>query len=155
KLETFARTAGERDFAARMVYWFGAVTANGHEELIGASTRNRHSRNGFPFSSSPDQSHLRRTLFFDQTSWLPDNLLERADRMMMAGSIEGRMPFLDRDLIAFVSALPDHFKLGPRYGKQILRDVMRPILPQEVLTRKKIGFQVPTAAWFRGKMKDY
>ena len=155
KLETFARTAGERDFARRMVYWFGAITADRHDELIGVSTFNRYGRSRFPFSSSLDQSHLRRVLFFDQTSWLPDNLLERADRMMMAGSIEGRMPFLDRDLVALVSALPDRFKLGRRYGKQILRDVMKPILPPEVLTRKKVGFHVPTADWFRGKMKDY
>ncbi|TIW08242.1 MAG: asparagine synthase, partial [Mesorhizobium sp.] len=97
----------------------------------------------------------RRALFFDQTSWLPDNLLERGDRMMMAGSIEGRMPFLDRDLVAFVSKLPDRYKVGWRKGKLILRNSMANMLPEEILNRRKVGFKVPVAEWFRGSMTNY
>ena len=61
-------------------------------------------------------SSLRRVLFFDQTSWLPDNLLERGDRMMMAGSIEGRMPFMDVELARVVARFPDHFLIGHPRG---------------------------------------
>ncbi|TIT98137.1 MAG: asparagine synthetase B, partial [Mesorhizobium sp.] len=104
---------------------------------------------------SAKSSHLRRALFFDQTSWLPDNLLERGDRMMMAGSIEGRMPFLDRDLVAFVSKLPDRYKVGWRKGKLILRNSMANMLPEEILNRRKVGFKVPVAEWFRGSMTNY
>ena len=45
-------------------------------------------------------------------SWLPDNLLERGDRMTMAASIEARMPFMDHELAAFMSALPDNFRIA-------------------------------------------
>ncbi|PTE11573.1 asparagine synthase (glutamine-hydrolyzing) [Mesorhizobium helmanticense] len=155
KFNTFARSAGERDFAARMISWFGALTAREHDRLIGASANFSKERNNFPFSSSAQASHLRRVLFFDQTSWLPDNLLERGDRMMMAGSIEGRMPFLDRDLVAFVSSLPDRYRLGRRHSKQILRDSMADMLPEGILHRRKIGFKVPVAEWFRGSMRNY
>lgn len=155
KVDTFARTAGERDFAARMVSWFGAVSAQQRACLIGASASRRYEHNDFPFSSSAAASHLRRVLFFDQTSWLPDNLLERGDHMMMAGSIEGRMPFLDRDLVWFVSKLPDRYRLGWLHSKQILRDSMANILPEEILSRRKVGFKVPVAEWFRGSMRNY
>ncbi|WP_353807073.1 asparagine synthase (glutamine-hydrolyzing) [Mesorhizobium sp.] len=155
KFDTFARSAGERDFATRMISWFGAMTAREHGRLIGAPANCRNERNDFPFSSSAKASHLRRALFFDQTSWLPDNLLERGDRMMMAGSIEGRMPFLDRDLVAFVSKLPDRYKVGWRKGKLILRNSMANTLPEEILNRRKVGFKVPVAEWFRGSMRNY
>ena len=51
-----------------------------------------------PSTREPGNSTLRRMLYFDQTSWLPDNLLERGDRMTMAASIESRVPFLDHEL---------------------------------------------------------
>ncbi|MER8566150.1 asparagine synthase (glutamine-hydrolyzing) [Mesorhizobium sp. M0924] len=155
KFDIFARSAGERDFATRMISWFGAMTARERDSLLGGLATCGHDRNDFPFSSSVTESHLRRVLFFDQTSWLPDNLLERGDRMMMAGSIEGRMPFLDRDLVSFVSQLPDRYRLGLLHSKQILRDCMAGMVPDEVLNRPKIGFKVPVAEWFRGPMSDY
>lgn len=155
KLRTFARSFGQQDFAARMISWFGASTEAEIDKLFDAGTPSSGRRNDFPFSSDPRQSPLRRTLFFDQTSWLPDNLLERGDRMMMAGSLEGRMPFLDRDLVAFVSRLPDRHRLGRRRGKQILRNVMASRLPETILNRRKNGFAVPVSAWFRGSMKSY
>lgn len=154
KFDTFARSAGERDFTERMISWFGAMTARERDGLFSARAERRDERNDFPFSSSATESPLRRVLFFDQTSWLPDNLLERGDRMMMAGSIEGRMPFLDRDLVAFVSSLPDRYRVG-RHSKQILRDSIAPMLPDEILSRRKIGFKVPVAEWFRRSMKSY
>ena len=80
------------------------------------SLSRRHSNQSIdhhPFSLAQG-SALRRTLFFDQTSWLPDNLLEGGDRMMMAGSIEGRMPFLDVELARVVARFPDRFLTGHR-----------------------------------------
>ena len=100
-------------------------------------------------------SSFRRALFFDQTSYLPDNLLERGDRMMMAASIEGRMPFMDTDLAALVARFPDSFLVGKRGGKVILRAALSRILPAEILTRKKVGFRVPIDKWFRGPYRQF
>ena len=110
--------------------------------------------NSYPFSSKIG-STLRRTLFFDQTSWLPDNLLERGDRMMMGGSIEGRMPFMDIELAALVARFPDRFLIGKTGGKAVLRAAMQKILPPEILTRRKIGFRIPIHEWFRGPYREF
>ena len=64
-------------------------------------------------------------MFFDQTSWLPDNLLERGDRMTMAASLEARVPFVDTKLAAFISALPDRFRVRGLRGKWLLRQAIR------------------------------
>jgi asparagine synthase (glutamine-hydrolysing) len=94
-------------------------------------------------------------MYFDQTSWLPDNLLERGDRMTMAASIEARMPFMDHELAAFVSSLPDHWRVRGRRSKYVLREAMARVLPRSILERPKVGFRVPVNEWFRGPMKDY
>src|SRR5581483_9364909 len=100
-------------------------------------------------------SPLRRALFFDQTSWLPDNLLERGDRMMMAGSIEGRMPFMDVPLARVVARFPDAFLVGGPGGKRVLRARMKNELPTRTLHRKKVGFKVPFGEWVRGPYRAF
>ena len=91
---------------------------------------------------------MRAILFFDQTSWLPDNLLERGDRMTMAASIEARMPFMDHELAAFVSGCRTvagarvHHQAHPAPGDASGAAA-------EILERPKIGFRVPVNEWFR------
>ena len=110
---------------------------------------------GYPFQSATRSSALRRILYFDQTSWLPDNLLERGDRMTMAASIEARMPFMDHRLLALVSALPDRFRVRGGQTKWILREAMKQVVPGAILARRKVGFRVPVNEWFRHAMKDF
>src|SRR5437870_12147561 len=98
---------------------------------------------------------LRRILYADQTSWLPDNLLERGDRMTMAASIEARVPFLDHELAGFVSSLPDNFRVRGLRSKWILREAGKRLIPARILKRPKVGFRVPVNQWFRGEMRDY
>lgn len=86
---------------------------------------------------------------------LPDDMLVKVDRMSMAHSLEVRVPFLDHQLVEFVSKLPvrtrmPHFKL-----KWLLRDSMRGLLPDEILDRPKHGFGVPLSAWFRNDLAGY
>ena len=86
---------------------------------------------------------------------MPDNLLERADRMTMAASIESRVPFLDHELAAYVSALPDRYRVRGLTGKWILREAAKRWLPRRILTRPKVGFRLPVNEWFRGPMREY
>jgi asparagine synthase (glutamine-hydrolysing) len=97
---------------------------------------------------------LDRMLALDVESYLVDNLVVRADKMMMAASIEGRMPFLDHDLAEYAARLPAELKASPRRTKIVLREIARRRLPKSVLSRKKIGFAVPLASSFRGGMGD-
>jgi asparagine synthase (glutamine-hydrolysing) len=152
RAKTVALAAGERDLANRMRIWFGGVSVGEREAILGRS-ETVAPPDPYPFSSQIGSS-MRRTLFFDQTSWLPDNLLERGDRMMMAGSIEGRMPFMDTKLAGVVARFPDKFLVGGKGGKTVLRAAMSKMLPPEILHRKKVGFRVPFGEWFRGPQRD-
>jgi asparagine synthase (glutamine-hydrolysing) len=92
---------------------------------------------------------LDRLLYTDLKTYLVE-LLMKQDQMSMAASIESRVPFLDHHLVEFAAALPARFKLRGLTTKQILRQAVRPILPQAILTRAKMGFPVPFARWMRG-----
>jgi asparagine synthase (glutamine-hydrolysing) len=77
----------------------------------------------------------------------------KQDQMSMAASIESRVPFLDHKLIEFATHLPVEMKLRGTTTKYILRQAMKGVLPDEILTRKKMGFPVPVGAWLRGPFK--
>jgi asparagine synthase (glutamine-hydrolysing) len=150
RLQILSACLGVRDEQERMVRWVGALLPDEQAELswlprpplvdLGIAAR----RN----------TPLRKILAFDQLSWLPDNLLERGDRMTMAASIEARMPFLDVDLVEFLSGLPDRFRVRGLTTKRLLRAAMKELLPAEILTRPKVGFRVPTNEWFRREWRD-
>jgi asparagine synthase (glutamine-hydrolysing) len=153
RVKILALAAGERDLVNRMRVWFGGLSVGESEEMLGRLL-SATPPDLFPYSSRMESS-LRRTLLFDQTSWLPDNLLERGDRMMMAGSIEGRMPFMDTELANVVARFPDEFLTGGKGGKTVLRAAMDKILPSEIIRRKKVGFRVPVGEWFKGPYREF
>ncbi len=97
-------------------------------------------------------SPLRRMCGLDLKTWLADDLLVKADRMSMASSLELRVPFLDHQLVEFVFRLPDDMKIRGRRMKYLLKRYLADRLPREVLDRPKMGFPVPTKAWFRGDL---
>lgn len=68
----------------------------------------------------------------------------------MAASIESRVPFLDHPLAEFAARMPERLKLRGLTTKYVLRQAMKDRLPEEILSRKKMGFPVPVGAWFRG-----
>lgn len=139
----------------RYVRWFGALSRNERDRLSVLRMNGVMRHDMPPFNSAVGNSDLRSILYFDQTSWLPDNLLERADRMTMAASIEARVPFLDHQLAAFVSALPDRFRIRGMSTKWILREAGKQILPPAILKRPKVGFRVPINRWFQTGMRDF
>ena len=137
---------------ARYVRWVGATGAAQRHELLGDDPL--PAKNNLPpFDADPRASSLRRALYFDQASWLPDNVLERGDRMTMAASLEARAPFLDHKLAELVSALPDHARVRGLETKWILRQAARPLLGE--LKPRKAGFRMPAGAWLRGELRDY
>jgi len=139
----------------RLPRWFGALTNSERRQLLAVQAPGASPKLEIQFDTAPDNSLLRRILYFDQTSWLPDNLLERGDRMTMAASIEARMPFMDHELAAFVSGLSDDWRVHRRTTKRILREAMLRLLPAPILERPKVGFRVPVNEWFRTSMKEY
>jgi asparagine synthase (glutamine-hydrolysing) len=98
---------------------------------------------------------LNRTLWADFHTYLPDDLLVKEDRMTMAVSLEGRVPFLDHEFIEFVAAMPSAFKVHKMTTKYILKEAMRGVLPKSIIERRKHGFAVPIAEWFKRDIKTY
>ncbi len=101
-----------------------------------------------------DWSDLMRRQYVDLVTWLPDDLLVKADRMLMAWGVEGRVPFLDHRVVEFGLALPDRLKIDARRGKRFLRAWGERMLPGEHLRTRKKGFTVPVGEWLRGDRLD-
>jgi len=94
-----------------------------------------------------DFDMLSRMTDLELRQRLPELLLMRVDKMGMANSIEGRVPFLDHELVEFVLPLPQSLKLE-RGLKGLLKHAVRDLLPRELLARPKVGFPAPVAQWF-------
>jgi asparagine synthase (glutamine-hydrolysing) len=100
------------------------------------------------------QNTLDAMLYIDTKSWLPDELLIKADKMTMANSVELRVPLLDHKVLEFAASLPPSFKLNGFTPKYILKKVLSQKIPTEILNRKKTGFPVPYESWLRNDLKD-
>jgi asparagine synthase (glutamine-hydrolysing) len=96
---------------------------------------------------------LDQMLYVDTKTWLPDDLLVKADKMTMANSVELRVPLLDHVVMEFAASLPPHFKVGGGDTKRVLKATFAKLLPKEVLNRKKAGFPVPYGPWLRNGLK--
>ena len=155
RIKTAVTNLNIEDWRERYVRWFGALNHSERDRLSVLRMNGTPVGDAPPFDADPQNSPLRRMLYFDQSSWLPDNLLERGDRMTMAASIEARVPFLDHELAAFASSLPDHYRVRGMRSKWILREAGKQLLPERILTRPKVGFRVPVNRWFRGAMREY
>lgn len=101
------------------------------------------------------QPLLNRMLYVDAKSWLPDDLLVKADKMTMAASVELRVPLLDHRVLELAASLPTRHKLLGWSQKRVLKRVLAPTIPAAILNRKKAGFPVPYERWIRQDLRDY
>jgi asparagine synthase (glutamine-hydrolysing) len=85
---------------------------------------------------------------------LPNSLLVKLDRCLMAHSIEGRTPFLDREVVRFASSLPDRLKVNLRYGKVLLREWLAQLAPQARPYARKRGFGIPVGRWMHDRRRE-
>jgi len=93
--------------------------------------------------------------YLDLKLYLQDDLLVKSYRMSMANSLEIRMPFLDHTFVDFATAIPSSLKLKGMHTKHILKKAMSEVLPPEILTRKKIGFDIPLGIWIRHELREF
>lgn len=92
--------------------------------------------------------------YLDMKTYLVGDILTKVDRASMAHSLEVRVPFLDHKFVEWGFNVPTSQNLVQGVGKKSLKQAMEPHLPHDVLYRKKMGFSVPLADWFRGPLKD-
>jgi asparagine synthase (glutamine-hydrolysing) len=106
------------------------------------------------FDGCEGQSVLNSMLYVDTKTWLPDDLLVKADKMTMATSVELRVPLLDFQVLEFAASLPNEYKVSGWNLKRVLKAALRDAVPREILDRKKTGFPVPYNDWLRVEMRD-
>jgi asparagine synthase (glutamine-hydrolysing) len=136
---------------------FAVFSRQTQPQLLSAAARERIGSNVDPYrvihemmDRTDAQSLLDRLLYSDIKTYLHE-LLMKQDQMSMATSLESRVPFLDHKLVEFTASLPERLKLRGWTTKYILRQSMKGVLPEAILTRPKMGFPVPIGAWFRGQ----
>jgi asparagine synthase (glutamine-hydrolysing) len=101
-----------------------------------------------------DKSHLNFMRKHDLKYFLPDDVLVKVDRATMSQGLEGREPLLNHKLFEYVASLPDDFKYRNGSGKFILKDIVHKYIPEEIMSRPKMGFGIPVRDWMRSEMKD-
>lgn len=106
------------------------------------------------------RSVLSKLPFYSQVSaaeymgYTQNTLLKDTDQMSMANSLEIREPFFDQDLVEFIMSVPDSFKI-PLYPKSLLVESLKPLLPDEIVHRKKQGFLFPWKEWMKKELRSF
>ena len=159
---------GERGKGARAKRFFRGASLSGAARYLGivSHTGERLKRRfcgGFFDGVEPTLGQFDAEGYFERASdcsefdfhtYLPHDILTKADTASMSASLELRSPFLDRRVIEFAAALPDSYKEQGGFRKRILCDTFAKYLPPGLNRRKKRGFGVPLADWFRNEWKD-
>src|SRR5699024_3765704 len=101
------------------------------------------------------QPLVNQMQYIDIHTWMRGDILLKADKMMMAHSLELRVPFLDKEVFRVASQLPVDLKIANGTTKQILREASRGIIPDHVLDRKKLGFPVPIRHWLKDELNSW
>jgi asparagine synthase (glutamine-hydrolysing) len=98
---------------------------------------------------------VSQMLYIDTKTWLPDELLLKADKITMANSVELRVPLLDHKVLEFAAALPADYKVRRLTTKYIAKRVLAARVPRQIINRRKAGFPVPYSLWLRSEMKGW
>ena len=110
------------------------------------------------YAEVPDGDFIHRTTYVDLMTYLPCDGLNKVDIASMAHGLETRSPFLDHKVVELAGRIPRRLKMRPTVrgfeGKLILKETFSDLLPRPILTRRKMGFGVPIAAWFRTELRE-
>lgn len=107
------------------------------------------------FAKCRNYDGTTRMQHLDFYTWLPGDILAKADRMTMAHSLELRVPYLDHPLVEFAATIPHRYKITRGMTKYVLRQAAAQYLPEEICRRPKLGFPVPIAAWLRDHYRPH
>jgi asparagine synthase (glutamine-hydrolysing) len=131
--------------------WLGALEPHEIARLTGqpATIEDLYSEAIETWDSCPQRNLLDRTLQFYTEIYLQDGILAKVDRASMMHGLEARSPFLDLEVANFARRLPGSFKLRDGTTKYLLKKALEPLLPHDIIYRKKKGFGTPVGAWFR------
>jgi asparagine synthase (glutamine-hydrolysing) len=131
-------------FSPRQAAMLGAPAMRAGGYVIGASG----------LSSCDGRASVGVMSTLEIRNYLSNTLLRDTDVMSMASALEVRAPLVDHKVVELVVALPDHLKLRRGSNKALLAGIV-PDIPRQAVSRRKVGFTLPFAAWFRGPMRRW
>ncbi len=140
-------------------YWRVVLGREGRASVLGEAFRDLA---GLPpegffrdvYGSCDAESDLNRILCIDTGCHLPNDLMIKNDRMTMAHSLEARVPFTDLELFRYLATVPAGVKLPGMRKKRLLRKAMEGVLPPSVVSKKKVGLEMPYSRWFREELRE-
>ncbi len=140
--------------------WWGAYSPELRDRLFSAGTKaglheDPFAPIAFHAAHTRAADPLDRIAYLDLKLYLQDDLLPKVDRMSMAASLEIRAPFLDYTFVEFAATIPSDLKLHGFRSKYILKKALAGRLPDEILNKKKIGFDIPLGVWMRNDLKTF
>ncbi len=136
--------SAEKDTLKKNIKWLSIFTEEEKKRLLGKPLEE--------IDLSGDG--LKSLFYFDLTKWLPDDILQKLDRATMANSIEGRVPFLDHNVVSYCAGMGETLKIRGFNTKYLLKTAYRDMIPEEIIKRRKHGFLSPFNEWFDDKFLD-
>jgi len=148
----------------KISYLQQVFTATGWEEVyfnLIYQYRQEVEKLGLPNPSPPNWEQFQKgsllhpvqgMMEWDFTTYLPDDILVKVDRATMENGIEGREPFLDHRIVEFAQTIPFEYKWNLKNGKIVLKKLLEKFLPEELIYRPKMGFQIPLREWLKGEL---
>ena len=126
-----------------------SLFSEGELRKLGDFNLDNNLNNYFP----DDIRLLNKLLYFGMKTWLPNDFFIKADRMTMAHGVEERVPILDHNIVEFSFTMPTRLKLKGLTGKYIFKKAMVGLLPEQIISRRKHGYNVPVDYWFKHSLK--
>jgi asparagine synthase (glutamine-hydrolysing) len=157
KLKRFVSGA-DLDPVGRHAVWMGSFTPDEQKTLLTAEALSRmtappsYAEWERLAAAAPPAPWLHRVLYLDLKGYLAEGVLQKVDRASMACSLEVRVPLLDYRIVEAMASMPAELKLQGFTTKYLLKQLMRKMLPREIVDRPKKGFGVPLARWLRAEL---
>ncbi len=140
--------------AERHQRWMGSFTSDERSSVLAAEIRSHLDRTDGLVDEFRGLDPLNQVLMIDMRLYLENDILVKLDRASMMASLEGRVPLLNNDFVAYALSLPLNLKLRGLTSKFLFKRALRGLLPESILNRPKKGFGIPVADWFRGPLKE-
>ncbi len=140
--------------AQRHAMWMGSFDGAERAALLSPDVRGAVAESAEMLDGDGAAGALEQVLLMDMRLYLENDILVKLDRASMMASLEGRVPLLNRDFVDHVTRLPLDLKLRGLRPKFLFKRALRGLLPDHILNRRKKGFGIPVAHWFRGPLRQ-